>query len=121
MPRAHRLNAFLMNGVRDIMKHYLLFYDLDESYLEKRGAFRTEHLAKAWTAQARGELVLAGALASPTDGAVLLFRGETAAAAEAFAQTDPYVINGLVRHWRVREWTTVVGDQAATPIRPSTP
>jgi uncharacterized protein YciI len=101
------------------MKHFLLFYDVAETYLERRGGFRKEHLAKAWEAHARGELVLAGALASPPDGAVLMFRGESPEAAEAFARSDPYVLNGLISRWRVREWTTVVGDEAATPIRPS--
>jgi uncharacterized protein YciI len=38
-------------------------------------------------------------------------------AAEAFARADPYVINGLVKRRHVREWTTVVGDLAATPVR----
>jgi hypothetical protein len=44
-----------------------------------------------------------------TDGAVLLFRGDSPTAAEAFAAADPYVTNGLVTRWRVRAWTTVVG------------
>ena len=30
--------------------------------------------------------------------------------AEDFAKADPYVLNGLIKSWRVREWTTVVGD-----------
>jgi hypothetical protein len=38
--------------------------------------------------------------------------------AEAFARADPYVRNGLVKNWHVREWTTVVGDFAATPVKP---
>ena len=61
-------------------------------------------------------LVLAGALAEPIDGAVLLFKGDSPEAAEAFAQTDPYVKHGLIARWRVRPWTTVVGDDAANPI-----
>jgi hypothetical protein len=65
---------------------------------------------------ARGELVLAGAFADPIDGAALLFRGESAAAAEAFARADPYVLNGLVQRWRVRPWTTVVGPDAAVRL-----
>ena len=101
-----------------LLKHYLLFYDAAGDYLEKRAAFRSLHLEKAWQAQARGELVLAGALADPVDGAVLLFKGDSPAVAESFARTDPYVVNGLVARWRVREWTTVVGDGAATPVRP---
>ncbi|MGH9787699.1 MAG: YciI-like protein [Candidatus Acidiferrales bacterium] len=86
--------------------HYILFYDLVEDYLTRRGPLREQHLGLARQARARGDLVLAGALANPVDGAVLVFRsGE---AAEAFAQADPYVKNGLVTNWRVREWTAVV-------------
>jgi uncharacterized protein YciI len=99
--------------------HYLLIYDVVHDYVSRRAAYRDEHLALAWQAQARGELVLGGALADPVDGAVLLFSGESPAAAEAFAAADPYVRNGLVTTWRVRAWTTVVGTDAARPTRPS--
>jgi hypothetical protein len=43
---------------------------------------------------------------------MLIFRGPTADAAEAFAKVDPYVTNGLVTKWRVRKWITVIGDEA---------
>ena len=97
--------------------HYLLTYDLVPDYLEQRGAHRERHLKLAWAAAERGELLLAGALNDPVDTAVLLFTGESSAAAEAFAKADPYVQAGLVKRWRVREWTTVVGEGAATPVR----
>lgn len=100
------------------MKHYLLFYEVGDDYLARRAEFRSVHLEKAWAAAERGELVLGGALANPVDGAVLLFRGESAAVAESFAKVDPYVTQGLVRKWRVREWTTVAGPTAGTPVRP---
>jgi uncharacterized protein len=96
--------------------HYLLFYDLAPDYLERRPAFRSEHLALARQAHQRGELILGGALADPADGAVLLFRGSSPAIAARFAEADPYVRNGLVRSWRVREWTTVVGDDPAVVL-----
>ncbi len=89
--------------------HYLLLYDVVDGYVEKRAPFRELHLGYANVAVARGELLLGGALADPVDGAVLLFRGDTPAVAEAFARADPYVKNGLVTRWRVRPWTTVVG------------
>ncbi len=98
--------------------HYLLFYDLVEDYVARRAALRDAHLEKAWAASERGELVLAGALANPVDRAVLLFRGDSPEVAERFAGVDPYVTNGLVRQWHVREWTTVAGPSAATPVRP---
>ena len=95
--------------------HYLLFYDVVPDYVERRAAYREEHLALARAAHERGELVLGGALADPIDAAVLLFRGESPAAAEAFAQADPYVRHGLVKTWRIRKWLTVVGDGTQLP------
>ena len=97
--------------------HYLLMYDVTPDYITRRAQFRPEHLALAWAAHDRGELLLGGALADPVDAAILLFQGESPAGAEAFARADPYVRNGLVSQWRVREWTTVAGAGAATPIR----
>ena len=96
--------------------HYLLIYEVVADYVERRAPYRRQHLALAREAEARGELVLAGALANPADGAVLLFRGSSPAAAEAFAKSVPYVLNGLVTRWRVREWTTVVGRDAEVPL-----
>lgn len=99
--------------------HYLLFYDVVPDYVTKRVPFRSAHLEYAERAVERGELVLGGALANPADGAVLLFRGPSPAVAEAFAAADPYVLNGVVLRWRVREWTTVVGKDAASPVPPA--
>lgn len=97
------------------MKHFLLTYVLVSDYLERRPAFRAEHLALARAAVKRGELLLGGAV-DPPEQAVLLFTGEDAAAAEAFARADPYITNGLVARWTVREWVTVVGEGAAKPV-----
>jgi uncharacterized protein len=36
---------------------------------------------------------------------------------EPRAARDPYVREGLVTSWKVRPWTTVVGEHAATPVR----
>lgn len=98
------------------MKHWLLIYDAADDYVAKRAPHRGLHLEKARAAAARGELVLGGALADPVDGSVLLFKAPTRETAEAFARSDPYVLNGVVRSWRVREWTTVVGPEALTVV-----
>lgn len=71
--------------------HYILFYDVVEDYVARRESFRSAHLELARRAHERGELVLAGALADPVDGAVLVFRGPSPVVAEAFARSDPYV------------------------------
>jgi uncharacterized protein YciI len=98
--------------------HYLLIYDLAPDYLERRGQFRNEHLSLAWQACERGELLLGGALSDPADNAILLFQCDSPEPAERFVAADPYVKNGLVTGWRVRPWTTVVGDDASSPVRP---
>ena len=95
--------------------HWILFYDVVDDYVAKRAPFRAAHLELARRAFDRGELVLAGALADPADGAVLVFRGPSSQAAEAFAKADPYVTRGLVTRWRVRKWVTAVGDGASPP------
>src|SRR3546814_9415744 len=97
------------------MPHYLLSYDLAPDYLDRRGAFREAHLGLAWKAADKGDLLLGGAVGDPVESALLLFTG--ADAARAFAEADPYVREGLVRTWRVVPWTTVVGPDAAPPVR----
>ena len=95
--------------------HYILFYDVIDDFTARRAPFRGAHLGLVRKAHERGDLVLAGALADPADGAVLVFRGPSSQAAEAFAKADPYVTRGLVTRWRVRKWVTVVGDGASPP------
>ena len=96
--------------------HYLLFYDVVDDYVTRRAPLRGAHIGHARESMARGELVLAGAFANPPDGAVLLFKGASPAVAERFAENDPYVQNGLVKNWRVREWTTVLGRDAEVQL-----
>jgi uncharacterized protein len=91
--------------------HYILFYEVTDDYITRRAPFRQDHLGLIRAAYDRGELVMAGALADPPDGAVFVFR--TPEPAEAFAESDPYVRNGLVKAWRVRKWATVIGDGAS--------
>jgi uncharacterized protein len=94
--------------------HFILFYEVVSDYLTRRTPFREAHLKLVREAHARGEIVLAGALAEPADGSILIFRGNSPGVAENFARNDPYVKNGVVTSWRVRKWMTVVGDEIKT-------
>jgi uncharacterized protein YciI len=101
-------------GMRRPM-HYLLFYDFVDDYLERRTAHRSDHLRYAQSAVDRGQLLLGGALADPSDAGVLLFDVPSPEAVDAFARADPYVLAGVVSAWRVRPWTTVVGVPSLCP------
>ncbi|MGY1736084.1 YciI-like protein [Geodermatophilus sp. SYSU D00684] len=89
---------------------YLLEYSLADDYLERRAALREDHLALARAAHERGELLLAGALPDPFDRAVLVWTADREVV-ERFAESDPYVVHGLVTGWTVRPWNVVVGGQ----------
>jgi uncharacterized protein len=88
--------------------YFVLTYEVVDDYVERRAQFRGEHLGIAKESQERGELILAGAVGDPVDGALLVFRVEDSAIAEDFARNDPYVINGLVTNWTVKPWNVVI-------------
>jgi uncharacterized protein YciI len=95
--------------------HFILFYDVVDGFVDKRVQYRSLHLDHVRKAYEREELVLGGALAEPVDGAVLVFNVLSRETVERFAETDPYVINGLVTQWRVRKWMTVIGEGSTPP------
>lgn len=100
------------------MKHYLLLLEFDETYEARRPEFRNAHLTKAWAAADRGELILAGALTDPLDTGVILFKADSEDVVERFVKEDPYVNNGLIQSWQIREWATVVGKDASNKLSP---
>lgn len=83
----------------------MLFYEYVGDILERREPFRAEHLSGIRAAKDDGRILLAGPLGDPPHGAAIVFADQ--ATAEAFAQADPYVTNGLVTSWRVEPWTLV--------------
>jgi len=97
------------------MPYFALTYEVVDDFVNKRTPFRPSHLKEVREAQARGELIMAGALGAPA-GALLIFRAADKTTAENFAKADPYVKEGLVTRWSVRPWTVVVGqDPSETP------
>jgi uncharacterized protein YciI len=97
------------------MAHWLLQYDVVDDYVERRAPHRAEHLALVQAAHDRGELLIAGALADPADGAVLVFTNDDPSVVEAFIDADPYVRTGCVTAWRIRRWAVVVGPGVTPP------
>ncbi|MFP8965228.1 YciI family protein [Pokkaliibacter sp. CJK22405] len=99
------------------MKHFLLVYDYVFDYPEKRERYRAEHLAYCNLAVNDGLLVLGGATMEGNPQGVLVFKAHDRRAVEEFVSGDVYVTSGIVKAWHIKEWITVVGDEALNPVR----
>jgi uncharacterized protein YciI len=94
------------------MNYYVLEYEVVPDFVNRRAPLREAHLKMVYDAQARGEVLMAGAVGDPPDGAVIVFKSESEATAETFARADPYVTHKLVTAWRIRQWHVVAGREA---------
>jgi uncharacterized protein YciI len=97
-----------------VVPYFALLYDVVDQFTERRAPFREAHLRLVRAAHARAEIFMAGAIGEPPEGALLVFRGDTAAVAEDFARNDPYVLEHVVTHWRALPWHVVVEPPAAS-------
>ncbi len=59
-------------------------------------------------AKETGNLLMAGALTDPIDGATLLFLVEDRDFVEALVQADPFYSQGLVTSYEIREWNVTI-------------
>jgi len=86
---------------------YVLFYESADNVRAKAPPHFPAHKARYEEFHARGDLLMLGTFADPQqEGSMAVFR--TRQAAEEFAQGDPFVLNGVVRGWQVREWNEVL-------------
>jgi uncharacterized protein len=84
---------------------YVLFYESGDDVAAKAAEYFPAHRARIDEFHSRGVLLMVGPF-SDRDGAMSVFT--TREAAEEFAAADPFVVNGLVRSWRIREWVEVL-------------
>ena len=90
------------------MNYFVLIYYVVADYVNRRVPFREEHLNLARESQARGDLLMGGALVEPVDRALLIFRCSDRSIVESFVARDPYVANALVMRWEIRPWAVVI-------------
>jgi uncharacterized protein len=86
---------------------YVVFYESAEGLAEKVPLHAADH-REHWNGfLERGELLMIGPFGDPqTQGSMAVFT--TREAAENFARNDPFVVNGVVRSWEIREWNEAV-------------
>ncbi len=94
------------------MDHQLLLYDYVEDIVTRRGPYREAHLAALAHEHQAGHLLIAGAFGDPPTGAAFVFAGVDADHVTSFAQSDPYVLAGLVAAWRKEPYNAVISPAA---------
>ena len=92
---------------------YVVFFDIDYpslgAALADAPATISAHTQRAQAWHAQGQLVMAGAFRDTPEGRLNAMGVLTSReAAEAFATGDPFVVNGKVRTWYIREWNNML-------------
>jgi uncharacterized protein len=92
--------------------YYVVFfetlYDSFEDAVAKAPDVIAAHLARSKELHAQGTLLMAGAfLNNSKEPLGTMGVCTTREAAEEFARGDPFVLNGMVSKWYVREWANV--------------
>jgi uncharacterized protein YciI len=86
---------------------YVLFYESGDDVAARAPEVFPAHRARIDEFHGQGTLLLVGPFGDPqNEGSMSVFT--TREAAEAFAAGDPFVTNGLVRRWYVRDWNEVL-------------
>ena len=84
----------------------VVLYESAENVLDKAPAHFPAHSERADDFHARGTLLMVGTFGDPQEqGSMAIFT--TREAAEEFVAGDPFVVNGVVRSWEIRECNEV--------------
>ena len=81
-------------------------YQSSDDVMTKAPLYFNEH-RKRWEEYLRdGTLLAIGSFVDPREGSMGVFR--TREDAEEFVAGDPFVLNGVVKNWSIREWNEVL-------------
>jgi len=90
------------------MKYVLTYESAPELDRDLVRANFQAHRARWEVFHRSGSLLMIGPFADPRQGAMAIFT--TRQAAEEFAATDPFVLNGVVPGWTITEWNEALAD-----------
>lgn len=87
---------------------FVLLYASADDVGSKAPAQFPAHKARLDDFHARGELLMVGTFGDPqAEGSMAIFR--TRKGAEEFVSGDPFVLNGVVKSWEIRQWNQTIG------------
>jgi uncharacterized protein YciI len=88
---------------------FVVLYESADDVLSRAPVHFPAHKARLDAFHERGDLVMVGTFGDPqAQGSMAVFRSREAA--EEFVREDPFVLNGVVRAWQLREWNEILLD-----------
>jgi uncharacterized protein YciI len=85
----------------------VVFYHPVPDVLDRAPAVFPRHLAAIEKFHDRGDLLLVGTFGDPArEGALCVLRSREAA--EEWVRTDPFVLEGLVASYEIRDWNEIL-------------
>ncbi len=85
------------------MKYAVVLYTSADDVITKAPVHFPAHTARIDEFRERGEVVMIGTFGDPqAQGSMAIFTSR--AAAEAFVAGDPFVLNGVVSAYEIRDW-----------------
>jgi len=91
-------------------KMYVVLYESADDVVSKAPAHFQAHKARLDQFHARGDLLMVGTFGDPqNEGSMAVFA--TRESAEEFIAGDPFVLNGVVAKWHLREWNEILENE----------
>ena len=85
---------------------YVVFYETADGAMPLARQHFPAHKLRLDAFHARGTLLMVGTWANPQEGAMAVFTSRDDA--EEFVKDDPFVLNGVVSRWEIREWNEIL-------------
>jgi uncharacterized protein len=86
---------------------YVLLYESADDVMSRAPAHLPAHSERLQEFHGRGDLLMVGAFGDPQrEGSMGIFTSREAA--EEFVAGDPFVINGVVRRYEIRDWDEIL-------------
>jgi uncharacterized protein YciI len=86
---------------------YVLLYESADDVAAKAPLHFPAHLAWITEFQGRGEILMVGTFGdAQRHGAMGIF--PTREAVEAFVADDPFLLNGVIKNYEIREWNEIL-------------
>jgi len=89
---------------------FVLLYESADDVAAKAPPVFPAHKARLDEFQSRGDLLMVGTFGDPqAEGSMAIFL--TRAGAEEFAAGDPFVLQGVVKSWQIRQWNETLRNE----------